>query len=186
MWNIQTMHSICFCRVPFTNFISIHFYLVFGVLDSVSRLQRTENHNLSYPFDEILPSYCNGPESACDVFFRLSRWQSCVEFSRPYRVLRTKTLTKSQSVLSRWKQASRYIFATQTDVKPMLRICYVRIATRKCIVSFDLTSVWLAKIYLLACFQPFKIFHTFYIFYILHISPPNFEGEGNGLEYPSE
>ena len=40
-----------------------------------------------------------------------------VEFSRPYRVLHVKILTKIQSVLSRWKQASRYIFATQTDVK---------------------------------------------------------------------
>ena len=55
VWNIQTMHSICFCRVPFTNLISRHFYLVFGVLDSVSRLQRTENHNLSYPFDANAP-----------------------------------------------------------------------------------------------------------------------------------
>ena len=45
-----------------------------------------------------------------------------VEFSRSYLVLHVKTLTKSQSVLSRWKQASRYIFATQTDVKSKLTI----------------------------------------------------------------
>ena len=40
-----------------------------------------------------------------------------MEFSRPYRVL-----TRSQSVLSRWKKASRHIFATQADVKSKLTI----------------------------------------------------------------
>ena len=45
-----------------------------------------------------------------------------MEFSRPYRVLRIKSLTRSQSVLSRWKQASRYIFATQADVNSKLTI----------------------------------------------------------------
>ena len=50
----------------------------------------------------------------------LTREQSCIEFPRPYRDLRIKSLTRSQSVLSRWKQGSRYIFATQADVKSEL------------------------------------------------------------------
>ena len=57
----------------------------------------------------------------CDVAW-LSHEQSCTEFSRPYRVLRIKSLTRSQSVLSRWKQGSRYIFATQADVKSELTL----------------------------------------------------------------
>ena len=69
----------------------------------------------------------------------LSRWQSCMECSRPYRVLRIETLTKSQSVLSRWKQTSRYIFATQTDVKSMLWICYVRYRHSKMYWKFHST-----------------------------------------------
>ena len=57
--------------------------------------------------------------AVCNVAW-ISREQSCMEFFRPYRVLRIKSLTRSQSVLSRWKQGSRYIFATQADVKSKL------------------------------------------------------------------
>ena len=96
------MHSKCFCGVPVTHLISRHFYLVYGVLDSVSRLQRTEN--ICHILVMQLCRRIVGPGSACDVFvsdYHVDNPESCVEFSRPYRVLRIKTLTQSQSVLSR-------------------------------------------------------------------------------------
>ena len=117
------MHSICFCRVPVTHLVSRHFYPVYGVLDSVSRLQR--NENICHILVMQLCRPIVDPGSACDVFvsdYHVDKHEWCVEFSRPYRILRIKTLTKSQSVLFRCKQVSRYIFATQTDVKSMLRI----------------------------------------------------------------
>ena len=59
--------------------------------------------------------------TVCSVAW-LSRSQSCMAVSRPHRVLCIESLTNSQSVLSRWKQASRYIFATRADVKSKLTI----------------------------------------------------------------
>ena len=75
---------------------------MYGVLDSVSRLQRTEN--ICHILVMQLCRRIVGPGSACDVFvsdYHVDNHESCVEFSRPYRVLRIKTLSKSQSVLSR-------------------------------------------------------------------------------------
>ena len=67
VWNILTMHSICFCRVPFTHLISRHFYPVYGVLDSVSFLQWIKNI-CHIPFMQLCRCIV-GPGSACDVFF---------------------------------------------------------------------------------------------------------------------
>ena len=89
------------------------------------------NCRIAHILGILLMNSCNTDRFlATTVVYGLSTLK-CMEFSWPYRVLRIETLTKSQSVLSRWKQASRYIFATQTDFKSMLRMCYVRY--QKCI-----------------------------------------------------
>ena len=66
-------------------------------IQSVSRLQRTEN--ICHILVMQLCRRIVGPGSACDVFvsdYHVDNPESCVEFSRPYRVLRIKTLTQSQ------------------------------------------------------------------------------------------
>ena len=66
-----------FCRVPVTHLISRHSYLsylVYGVLYSVSRLQRTEN--ISHILVMQLCRRITGPGSACDVFF-FFRFHNC-------------------------------------------------------------------------------------------------------------
>jgi len=65
--------------------------------------------------------------------------------SRPFRV-RNKLVSRQKM-----SKIEVQVFSSGPETKTFR--LYVRITTRKFIVSFDLTSVWVAKIYLLACFQ---------------------------------
>ena len=65
--------------------------------------------------------------------------------SRPFRV-RNKLVSRQKM-----SKIEVQVFSSGPETKTFR--LYVRITTRKFIVSFDLTSVWVAKIYRLACFQ---------------------------------
>jgi len=154
-------------HIIFIRYICVSFCLMFQMIDIGSLLMPvvTKTRNQPKPakttYKTTYKTNQNDPKPATGYWYGRFAWclrgwpsvvlRDCrvdgreVEFSRPYRVLHVKTLTKSQSVLSRWKQASRYIFATQTDVKSKLTINFrVVILTYnlKVLVSGPLLNTW--------------------------------------------